>query len=110
MFCISLSGFSLLYAVNNNPFTEIRKISLEDNRYSESTLVSWRRVADFAGLDYDYQQNHLYWADSFSIYRYSLLGKGKQNILTLIKQFRYAVEPCYGRVIRLFRARTAIVK
>lgn len=74
--------FSLLYAINNNPFTEIHKISLEDGIHTDGTaLVSWRRVGDFIGLDYDYQQNRLYWADSFSIYR-SFLGNGKQNIFT----------------------------
>lgn len=85
-----LSGFSLLYAVNNNPFTEIRKISLEDDT-TETTLVSWRRAGDFAGFDYDYQNNCLYWADSFFIYR-SLLGKGKQgNIFILLRQSCYTV-------------------
>ena len=76
--CDTISGYedySLLYATNNNGFTEIHKIKLEDN--SETTLTSQRRLGDFAGLDYDYQQNRLYWADSFTIYRSFLTGSGK---------------------------------
>ena len=83
-FSAFLPGFSLLYAINNNSFTEIRKISLKYFNDKETTLVSWRRVGDFAGLDYDYRQDRLYWADSFSIYRSFLNGTGKLHLVLLV--------------------------
>ena len=83
-FSAFLPGFSLLYAINNNSYTEIRKISLKYFNDKETTLASWRRVGDFAGLDYDYRQDRLYWADSFSIYRSFLNGTGKLHLVLLV--------------------------
>ncbi|XP_022793617.1 low-density lipoprotein receptor-related protein 5-like [Stylophora pistillata] len=68
----------LLYAISKNSFTEIHKINLEDN--SNTTLISHTQFGEFAGLDYNYKQNRLYWADSVTIYRSSLTGSGVEIV------------------------------
>jgi len=105
VFSAFLPGFSLLYAIRNNPFTEIRNISLTYFNGKETTLVSWRQVGDFAGLDYNYQQDRLYWADSFSIYRSFLNGTGEIQSLTGVEMNMYVHEEFNPVELRDYSAR-----
>ena len=63
----------LLYIADN----EIKKLSLDEDGASETTLVSRKDLDGSRPLfiDFHYKENHLYWADRNSIHR-SFLNDG----------------------------------